>query len=229
MFYPDKPAIGEPLIVAGDTWRIVGIIADVVDRRLDAEHRPFAYVPQVFNPAYFSIVARTSLKPMQLVADMRRQVERLDPGVAIANPRALDEAMAGSMTDRRTLLTLVGTFAGGALSLAWIGLYGVMAYSVATRRREICIRMALGAARRDVVRTVLGDGLRLTTAGLTLGVVGALGAARLLGTQLFQVHPYDPLVLAGTIGSVTIVALMASYLPAWRATGFDPIAALRNE
>ena len=124
---------------------------------------------------------------------------------------------------------LVGAFAGAALTLACIGLYGVMAYSVATRRREICIRMALGAVRGDVMRDVLRDGLRLMIAGLGLGIAGAIAAARLLSSELYQVRGTDPLVFAGTITAVVMVGLVACWMPAWRATRFNPIAALRND
>jgi predicted permease len=232
-FFPNARAtadiLGELLTVAGKDWRIVGVIADKVDRRLDAASQPFAYLPQAFNPTDFSVAMRTSVPPLEVVNSVRHVLERLDAGVALANPRALDQAMAGSMTQRRIVLALVGAFAAGALALAAIGLYGVMAYSVVTRRREICIRMALGALRRDVLGGVLRDGARLVTAGLLIGVAGALGLTRLLTSELYQVRSDDPLVIAGTMTAVAVTALVACWLPAWRATGFNPIAALRND
>jgi predicted permease len=232
-FFPDSKAIGDAigqqLIVGGDTWQIVGIVADKVDLRLDAELRPFAYMPQAFNPGQFSVVVRTSLPPLELVNSVQRELRSLDAGVALANPRALDQAMTGSMMQRRIVLTLVGAFAAGALVLAAIGLYGVMAYSVVMRRREICIRMALGAVRHDVLRHVLHDGVRLVAVGLAIGIAGALGVTQLLTSQLYQVRSYDPLVILGTMASVAGIALFACWMPAWRATRFDPIAALRND
>jgi len=220
--------IEQPVIVAAQTWQIVGVIADVADRQLDAARRAFAYVPQSFNPGNYSMVVRTRLDPASLVNSVRGEITRLDPGVALANPRALDDAMATSLTPGRTMLTLVGAFALSALTLACIGLYGVMAYSVSTRRREICIRMALGAERRAVIGHVLKGGVRLMTVGVFLGVAGALAIARLLTSELYQVSSYDPLVIAGTIGSVATVAIFACWMPAWRAARFDPISSLRN-
>jgi predicted permease len=228
IFFPDGNALDNTLTIAGQTWRIVGIVGDIADRRLDAAHGPFAYLPRGEAPNSFSMVVRASVPPLGLVNSIRREVERLDPGVAVANPRALDAAMATSMNGRRTILTIVGTFAAGALLLACIGLYGVMAYSVATRRREICIRVALGAVRRDVIAHVVGGGLRLTLVGLVLGLAAASAAARLLSAELFRVHSYDPLVMVATVLAIVLVAVFACWLPARRATSFDPIAALRD-
>jgi ABC-type antimicrobial peptide transport system permease subunit len=224
-----KSPLDQLIVVAGQTWRVVGVIADVVDRRLDASTRLFAYVPQAFSPSNYSMVVRTRLDPSSLVNSIRTEVATLDPGVALANPRALNDAMAQSMTPRKTMLSLVGVFAVSALLLACIGLYGVMAYSVSTRRREICIRMALGAERGAVIGHVLKDGVRLMAVGLFLGVAAALAIGRLLTSELYQVSSYDPLVIAGTILSVATVAILACWMPAWRAARFDPISSLRND
>jgi predicted permease len=221
--------IEQQVIVAAQTWRIVGVIADVADRQLDAARRAFAYVPQSFNPGNYSMVVRTKLDPASLVGSIKGEIARLDTGVALDNPRALDDAMAASLTPRRTMLTLVGAFALSALTLACIGLYGVMAYSVSTRRREICIRMALGAERRAVIGHVLKDGVRLMAVGVLFGVAAALAIARLLTSELYQVNSYDPLVVVGTIASVATVATLACWVPAWRAASFDPISSLRND
>jgi putative ABC transport system permease protein len=132
------------------------------------------------------------------------------------------------MEQRRLILDLVGTFATTALALASIGLYGVMAYSVVTRRRELCIRMALGAASRDVIRRIVGDGLRLMSLGVLLGLAGAIAVARLLTSQLYQVSAYDPLVIGATILAVALVVLFACWVPAVRATRLNPVAALRD-
>jgi predicted permease len=226
--FGDKPAVGERVNIAAETWQVVGVVADIVDRRLDAPARSYASVP-LRSPTSYSILVRTRTAGLGLVDGIRREMARLDPGVALANPRMLGEARASSMAERRMVLLLVAVFAGAALTLACIGLYGVMAYSVATRRREICIRMALGAVRGDVMRAVVRDGLRLMAVGLAIGLVMALAAAKLLTTQLYRVHSYDPTVLGATIAAVSLVALLATSMPAWRATRFSPIAALRNE
>ena len=228
-FFPKGDAVGQPISVQGQPWQIVGVIADVVDRRLDVPHGAFAYVPSAFNLSQISVIVNTPLDPMSLVATVRAEVARIDPGVAVASPRSLDRAMAESMTQRKVVLALVGVFATAALLLAAIGLYGVMAYAVATRRREFGIRMAFGAMRQDLIRQVLRGGLTLTTVGLLVGLAGAVGVAQLLASELYQVHGSDPLVIAGTAATVLTVAILACSVPAWRASRLHPMAALRVE
>jgi predicted permease len=229
VFYPGENAIGRQIAISGKTWEVVGIIADVVDRRLDLPFRPFAYLPQAFNPYGFSVVLRTSLAPLGLVASVREALAQAGPGVALANIRTLDGTLVQSMAQQRMTLSLIGAFAAAALLLASIGLYGVMAYSVATRRRELCIRMALGAVRGTVIWDILRDGMRLTGVGLCLGLAGALVAGSLLATQLYQVRSADPLVALQTALVMGLVAFIACMMPAWNAARSNPIAALRNE
>lgn len=228
-YFPGENPIAQSLAMLGREWRIVGIVADVADRRLDQPSDTFLYVPHVFNPERFSIVVRTSLDPLSLVGGIRRELEGLDPSLPLANVRALDDAMHGSMSQRRIVLGLIGSFAGAALLLACVGLYGVMAYSVALRRRELSIRLALGATRRDVITLIIRNGLVLTSLGLALGVAGAFGAGRLLAHQLYEVSSHDPLVIAGTLLVVALVALLACWVPARRAARMDPVEALRAE
>jgi predicted permease len=229
MYFPKGDAIGQRLTIAAEEWQVVGVVRDMAQRRLDAPHLPYAWAPQSFNASAGTIALRTKLSPLSLVSAVRDEVQRLDAGVAIANPRSLDEAMAASMGARRMVLILVGAFAGAAVLLACIGLYGVMAYSVATRQREISIRMALGAVRRDVVAHVLGDGMRLMAVGLGIGLVGALAASRLLTSELYQVRSYDPLVLGGAAMTLLLVSLVACWAPAHRATRVDATVAMRND
>jgi ABC-type antimicrobial peptide transport system permease subunit len=228
LFRGEDP-LDRQLQISGDKWTIVGVVADVVDRRLDLTPRPYAYVPQAFNPFDYAVVIRTSLEPMSLAGGVREALKQAGPGVALANMRTLDQALVASMAQQRLTLSLIGTFSAAALVLACIGLYGVMAYSVATRRREFCIRMALGAAGRDVVRNVVGDGLRLMAVGVFVGLAGAVAAGRLLGSQLYQVRSTDPMVMTETIVVMTLVSLLACLIPAWSAARSDPSAALRND
>ena len=229
MFYPRENPIGRPLIIAAETWTIVGVVGDIVDRRLDAPRGAFGYVPMAFNTSQLSVVVRTAVDPMALVGTIRRELERLDSGVALAMPRTLEDAMADSLLQRKVVLGLIGAFALAALTLATIGLYGVMAYAVATRQREFGIRIAFGAVRRDLIGHVLRGGLGMMAIGLAIGLAGALGTAQLLSSQLFQVGGDDPLVIGAVTATVLTVALLACWIPAWRASRYDAVVTLRAE
>ena len=228
-YFPKGDAVGQTLRIWGQEWRVIGVIGDIVDRRLDGERKPFAWVPITFRTAQLSFAVRTPGLPVGLIEDMRRELAAIDPGVALANPRALDLTREGSLTQRKVVLGLVGTFAGVALLLACVGIYGVMAYAVATRQREIGIRLALGALRSTVVGQVLAGGLRVLVVGLLLGLAGALAAARLLVSQLYEVKGSDPTVLAATAATILVTALLACWIPAWRAARLDPVSTLRAE
>ena len=228
-FFPRGDAVGQVLRIQANEWRIVGVVADIVDRKLDGERKPFCWVPYVFSPGRMSFAVRTAGEPVALVGAVRRELAALDPGVALANPRALDATRAGSLTQRKVVLGLVSAFAGAALLLACVGIYGVMAYGVATRRREIGIRLALGAVPMTVVRLVLAGGISQLVLGLVLGTVGAVAAARLLASELYGVHASDPAVLAVTAVTIAAAAMGACLIPAWRATRYDPLESLRVE
>ena len=160
---------------------------------------------------------------------IREQLKQAGSGVALANVRTLDQSLTRSMAQQRMTLTLFAAFALGALLLASVGMYGVMAYAVATRRRELCIRLALGAASPRPGTGVVRDGLRLTIVGLVVGLGGAMLAGRLLSSQLFRVGSADPVVVAVTTALMVLVAIAACLVPAWDAGRSNPIAALRNE
>ena len=229
MFFGSENPVGRVINVAEIDWTILGVVEDIVDRRLDTERGAFAYVPNARNLSQLSVAVRTSAMPTSLVAAVTRELSSLDAGVAIANPRALDVAMAGSMLQRKVVLGLIGTFALFALALASIGLYGVMAYAVATRRREFGIRIAFGAERRDLVRQVLGRGMRMAGVGLALGLAAALGAATMLSSELFEVGSSDPAVIAATAAIVIAVAVVACLVPSFRAASVEPVMALRAD
>ena len=148
--------------------------------------------------------------------------------MAVANPRALDGAMADSLAQRKVVLGLVATFAIVALMLASIGLYGVMSYAVANRRRA-GIRMALGARRAEVMRQVLGEGLTMMAVGLVIGLAGVAAAGQLLASELYQVPTVDPMAIAVSAVAVAVVAVLASLIPALRASRVEPMTVLRSD
>jgi predicted permease len=237
IFFANEDPVGDTVFVLGNSWRIIGVIADIPDRALDRAPRPFAYAALAFEPRRFSLVVRTSpagdkvkgADPLSLVPALRAEIQRIDPGLPLANIRTLEQAMSDSLTQRRLILSLIGTFAITALVLACIGLYAVMAYSVIIRRRELCIRAALGAAPRTVLTMVLRDGLRLTLAGLAIGIIGAFAGMRLIASMLYGVSAHDPAVLGSVAALLTVVAIAACWLPALAASRADPASALRAE
>ena len=226
-YFADRDALGEALLVAGKPTRVIGVIADIVHLQLDFDRRPSVYLPQALESSSIAVVVRTPLDPGALIAPARDALARLDAGVALANPRALDDARDASLRSRQVMLGLVATFAAVALALASIGLYGVMAYAVALRRREFGLRLALGAGRRDIVRDVLRRGLRLTAAGIAAGVACAFVAGRLIASQLYRVDQTNPWMLGAAAGVVLLVALFASLAPALRAGATDPLTSLQ--
>jgi putative ABC transport system permease protein len=212
-------------------WQeIVGVVGNVRHDTLETPTRAEIYLP--FAQAtqnYMSVVLRAAGDPVRLAAAVRAQVFAVDPAQPVYQIRTMDDIVAASLGARRFTSSLVGLFALLALSLAAIGLYGVMAFWVAQRRREIGVRMALGANRRDVVRLVVAHAMTLLGGGLALGFAGALGAVRLIERLLYGVGPGDPLVLFGIPLVVLAVALFACYIPARRAARVDPMIALRSE
>jgi len=212
-------------------WEIVGVVGNVRQNQLDDNRLDRLYLPSAFIPGSRrrSLVVRTAGPPLDLSEAIRKEILALDPEQPVSNIRTMEQAISRSLTDRRFTLTLLGIFAGAALGLAVIGLYGVMAYAVTQRTHEIGVRMALGAERRDVLRLIAGQGLKLVLMGLGLGLVGELALTRFLKTLLFGVSPTDPLTFALIAILLTAVALLACWIPARRATKVDPLVALRHE
>jgi putative ABC transport system permease protein len=176
-----------------------------------------------------NVVVRATGSPLQLATALRDAVYSIDKNQAISQVRSMDNIVNDSVAQPRFSSELLGLFAVLALVLAAVGLYGLIAYTVTQRTHEIGIRMALGAAPRDVMRLFLGRGLKLALAGAAIGIAGALALTRLMQGLLFQVTATDPATFAGVTALLIIVALAASYLPALRATRVDPIIALRYE
>jgi len=210
---------------------IVGVVERVKLNRLnDQGGFVQAYLPAAQAPGLGrTVVVKTAIAPETIVAAARQVVLDLDPEQPIYDVRTLTELRNNSLAPERLNLILLGIFAAVALALAVIGLYGVLAYAVTQRRREIGVRMALGAQARDVLGLVVGHGLRLTLVGIALGAMGALALTRLLKTLLFEIKPFDPatfLIVAAMLGGV---AVLACWIPARRAARVDPMEALRYE
>jgi predicted permease len=232
--WPGQDPVGKRLKLSGskEPWRsVVGVVKDIRERGLLLDMKPAVYVPvnQVDRPGADFLVARTSQDPASVINALRGAVWAVDGERPVAFIRTMDQLMEENVADRTRPMTLLGIFAGLALVLACIGVYGVLAYSVAQRTREIGVRMALGARPRDVTSMILGRGLKLSAIGLMAGaaLAGALGV--LLRSLLFGVKPAAPLVYAGTAASLIIVALAACVIPAQRAARVDPVVALRDE
>jgi putative ABC transport system permease protein len=208
---------------------IVGVVADTRYFGLAQESEPVVFVPHAQDAwGTMLLVVRTRLEPGAIAGAVRAVLSRLDPGIPIADLRTLDEMASASLAAPRTTSALLAAFAVSALALACVGLYGVVAYAAAQRTREIGIRMALGAAARDVRRLVLGQGAGVVGAGLLLGLAGAFAASRVLRGLLYEVSAADPLTFAGLSLLLAAVALAAAWIPARRASRLEPAAALRE-
>jgi putative ABC transport system permease protein len=209
---------------------IIGVVGDVHQMGLDTAPEPTVYWPHPeLVMTGMTILVRTSNDPLALVSTARSELQQLDPELPMAAVATMDQLLADSLSRSRFTMLLLGIFSAVALVLAAVGIYGLIAYSVTQRTQELGIRIALGAQRRDVLRLVLGQGARLTLLGVTLGLLAALAISRLLASMLFGVSATDPLTFAGVAALLGIVALLACFIPARRATRVDPIVALRYE
>ena len=239
-YWPQGDAVGGRIRTRGpgDPWMtVVGVVADVRHSGLTGEPRKIWYRPQAqmpadgFNPRSMSLAVRAAAgtDPLQLAAPVRAAVRALQPGLPIAELRTMTEIRGGAIARERFTLQLLLAFGALALTLAAIGIYGVLAYWVARRTHEIGVRLAIGAQRRNVLGHVVGQALALTAGGLALGVAGALALGRTLEGLLYGVEPADPWTLAGVAVLLGGVALLAGLLPARRAASLDPMSALRAD
>jgi putative ABC transport system permease protein len=232
-FFNGKNPLGQHIHLLGDpfkTRQIVGVVGTIKHGSLDESPRAAMYIPNdQYPPPDMNFVVRSSGNPLQLSAALRDTVLSLDKNQAISTIRLMDDVVSGSVAQQRFASQLLALFAMLALLLAAVGLYGLIAYTVTQRTHEIGIRMALGASPRDVLKLVLGQGLKLALAGTVIGIAGALALTRLIQGLLFQVSATDPITFISVAALLTIVALAASYLPARRATRVDPMVALRYE
>lgn len=228
LFGSEDP-IGRLLNISNQSWEIVGVVADLRLDNLHTPPRPMFFAPHWYFPWGSAFLVRTAGNPLATAHDIAAAIHRIDPSLPLANLDTLEHALNASLGPQKLILNLIGVFAATALLLACIGLYGVMSYAVASRQRELSIRTALGAARADIRRLIVGRGARLTLVGLAIGLLASVAAARVLVSQLHGMSGYDPLVYAGAALLLAAVALLACWLPAQRATKVDPAIALRAE
>ena len=228
-YWRGKSPIGERVLVKGRWMQVVGVAKDSKYQSVREAPKPFFYVPRRQN---FSIdgglYVRTPLSPDTIATALRREVHALDPDLALYEVIPLQEQLDRSTSPQNVAVILVGVLGGLALLLTVIGLYGVMSYTVSQSRRELGLRMALGAGASKLLRLVLSRGLALTAGGVLLGGAAALGLTRLLGNLLYNVSPRDPLAFGSALVVMTVAALAACFLPAWRATRTDPARDLRD-
>jgi len=236
LFWPDYPngenPIGHHLLLGVDPrpTEIVGIVADSIQYGMDRTVTPGIYLPYAQNVFPISaFVVRTKGDPMQVAPQVRGVVRGMDGNQPVTAIRAMEDIVEDSLGQRRLIMTLLQLFASAALGLALVGLYGVIAYSVTQRTREVGVRIALGAHPSDIFRLLVKQGLGITVIGVSAGVVGALSATRVLKSFLFQISPADPVTFLGTSALFVLVALAASYLPVRRATQIDPMTVLRHD
>ena len=225
---------GDPIgrrLRAFGVWRtVVGVVGDVKSASLERAPGPQLYVPLgQFSWGTMTIVARTDASPLALVPAVRREIKALEPLMPVANIRTMEQVVAKASSARRFDMAMLGFFAVSALLLTLIGIYGVVSFLVSRRSREIGIRLALGAQRREVLRLVLGQGMKPVALGGAAGLAATIGTSRIVESQLFGVSAWDPLTLGGIAVLVSSAALLACWLAARRATDLHPVDALRAE
>jgi predicted permease len=235
LFWPAYPSgpnpIGQSILIGANPRpaEIVGIVADV-HQALEIDSKPGVYCPFVQNPLQAAMFAvRTESNPLRFVHAVRGEVLGIDRDQPVSAVKTMDDLVEDELGQRRLILMLLGSFAGLALLLVVIGIYGVIAYSTARRTHEVGIRRALGAHQADILRLVMGQGLGLTLAGIVMGIGMAFALTRVIRGLLFHVSPTDPASFLGAALLIVLVAVGASYIPARRATRVDPMVALRHE
>ena len=230
-FWPNRSPLGQMFSQGSDhgPWRqVIGVVSDV--RQWGLAHKP---VPEAYGAftgdGSLFLVLHTSRQPLSLTAEVRRALAQTDASLPLFSVRTMDQVIGDHAQGQQFLSLLVGSFAGLAVLLAAVGIYGVLSYVVTERTREIGIRISLGAGRGRVLGQIVLEGMRLAVVGFAVGIVGALAAGRLLASLLHEVKPGDPAIFAATAGFLALVALLACYIPARRAARLDPMTALRYE
>lgn len=226
--FGEESAVGQFIDTSGSSWEIVGIVQN---QKLDPSPREggYLYLPQKYFPFTLSVIARVHENTPNALQDIQSAIRSIDSGIPMANTRSLRTAIENTAKEERFVLALISIFAAIATLLAGVGMYSVMSFAVATRRRELSIRTALGASQTACQLLVVKSGARLIAVGLASGLVIALFLARLIASELYQVSPSDPLTLTLSAGTITLIGLVASWIPASRIAKQDPVRGLRSE
>jgi putative ABC transport system permease protein len=231
-YWPGQNPIGKHLANSRDMLQreVVGVVGDVKFNALNVANSEEMYVPLAQIPwQATALIVRSQSSTQPLVAAVRAKIAEIDPNLPVTGISSMEDVLSASVAQPRIIMEFAGVFAGFALLLSAIGIYGVMAYSVSARKQEMGIRMSMGAESRDILKLVVGQGMRLTLLGAVIGVAASLALTRLLASLLFGIRTADPLVFTGATLVLVISALLACYLPARRATRVDPIIVLRYE
>jgi putative ABC transport system permease protein len=230
-FWPDERAVGKRVWVGNlpNPFEIVGVLADVKNYGLGEAAHPEVFLPLPQLPwSLLYVNMRASVDPRSLISSARREIAAVDRDQPVTRIMTAEESLESTSAEPRFTTFLLGIFAATAFVLALIGIYGLIAYSVAQRTQELGIRIALGASRGDIFKLVMGGGLSITLIGIGIGLAGSLALTRLLASQLFETSPTDLVTLAGCAALFTAVSAIASYLPARRATRIDPATSLHG-
>jgi putative ABC transport system permease protein len=232
-FLPGQEPIGQRLNFGGgekETQEVIGVVANVEDDDLDDTVEPIAYSPYAQNVvSTLSLVIRGTQDPTQLASAVRSEVQALDPNLPVSNIKAVAQMIDERISPKRLMTYILAVFGLIALLLASVGIYGVMSYAVTQRTQEIGLRMALGAQALDVLKLVVTKGMTMALLGVAIGLAGAYALTRVLANLLFKVAPTDLVTFAAVSMCLILVALLACYIPARRATKVDPLVALRYE
>ena len=232
-YLPGQQPIGQRIELGGEEkeiHEIIGVVADVKNDDLDEAPDPAAYLPYSQNSYLtMNLIIRGTQDPTRMVSGVRSEVNALDPAIPVSNIKTISQMIYERVSPKRLMTYILAVFALCALLLASVGIYGVMSYAVSQRTQEIGIRMALGARTADVLKLVVSNGMKLTLIGVVIGLAGASALTRFLENLLFHVTPTDTVTFIAVATSLIVVALLASYVPARRATKVDPLVALRDE
>ena len=237
MAWPGENPIGKRLWTGslgrnGEWSRVIGVVEHQRHTSLSEDYNEtlfFSMINQYFPGAQVYVLMKTEGAPASVVGVVCETVRRLDPNATLARVRTIDDLVGGALAPNRFALILIAIFAGVAVVLAAVGLYGVISYTVSQRTREIGVRIAFGVERSSIIKLVLGQGLMLTAVGVGVGILGAVGLTRVISSMLVNVHPVDPVTFIVVSAALIGVGMLGSYVPARRTLRVDPTVALRAE